>query len=109
MSRLADSPVTPERRGADRTALADRSRVAILVAAMVVLAPAVAFACPVCGLGNAGDNNWAYGAMSIVLSVLPLGMLVGGSFWLYRRVKQREEGPEEELATEPRPADRRQP
>ena len=109
MARLGDSADGFERRRKDRPAVGDRSRAAILATAIVALVPATTFACPVCGVGNAGDNNWAYGAMSIVLSVLPLGMLVGGSFWLYRRVKQREDGPEEGLATEPGPADRRQP
>jgi hypothetical protein len=30
--------------------------------------------------------------MSAILSVLPLGMMIGGAVWLSRRVKQREGG-----------------
>jgi hypothetical protein len=63
---------------------------------LVLALPGVAFACPVCGLGT-GDNTWAYAAMSVVLSVLPLGMFAAGTVWLSRRVKQHDgngSGPE---------------
>ena len=61
-------------------------------AALAVLAfPGVALACPVCGLGNGGDNEWAYATMSVILSALPLGMMVAGTVWLSRRVKKADE------------------
>jgi hypothetical protein len=57
-----------------------------LIATLIVLAtPAFAFACPVCGTTGANDNGWAYFAMTIVLSGLPLGMIGGVVFWVYRR------------------------
>lgn len=55
-----------------------------------MLLPASAWACPACGLAGAGDNNGAYVAMSVMLSILPLGMIGGVAFWLYRRVTRRE-------------------
>src|SRR6188768_4054056 len=51
--------------------------------------PAIALACPVCGLGT-GDNEWAYAVMSVILSALPLGMFAAGTVWLSRRVKQHD-------------------
>jgi hypothetical protein len=60
--------------------------------AVLLAVPSIAAACPVCGLASGGGNEWAYTAMSAILSVLPLGMMIGGSVWLYRRVKQREGG-----------------
>jgi hypothetical protein len=57
----------------------------------VLAAPAVALACPVCGLAGTSDNTWAYGAMSVMLSAVPLGMIVGVSTWLVRRNNKRDE------------------
>jgi hypothetical protein len=58
----------------------------VLFATLIVLAtPAFALACPVCGTAGANDNGWAYFAMTIVLSGLPLGMIGGVVFWVYRR------------------------
>ena len=59
--------------------------------AVVAGAPSVALACPVCGLGNGGDSEWAYTTMSVMLSALPLGMMVAGTVWLSRRVKKADE------------------
>lgn len=69
---------------------AGRSRVVgIATSAVVLLAltPAPALACPVCGLAGPGDNGWAYALMSAMLSALPLGMIGGIAFWVYRRAK----------------------
>ncbi|MBX7098238.1 MAG: hypothetical protein K1X89_11040 [Myxococcaceae bacterium] len=33
------------------------------------------------------DTEWAYIAMTAVLSLLPLGMMGGVAFWLYRRAR----------------------
>ena len=58
----------------------------VLTAVLFTLAvPAVALACPVCGASGATDNAWAYGAMTVVLSGLPLGMIGGVVFWVHRR------------------------
>ena len=53
--------------------------------AMVLAAPAAALACPVCGTSGTDNNAWAYGAMTVVLSVLPLGMIGGVVYWVSRR------------------------
>lgn len=64
----------------------------VLVAPLLTLAaPAVAFACPVCGASGLSDNSWAYGAMTAVLSGLPLGMIGGVLFWVHRRSSRRDE------------------
>jgi hypothetical protein len=47
----------------------------------------VLFACPVCGLASAADNQSSYVSMSVMLSILPLGMMGGMAFWLYRKSK----------------------
>lgn len=64
----------------------------LVVLSSVLLAPTRAFACPVCGLAGPGDNGWAYFAMTMVLSVLPLGFIGGVVFWLYRRASETDEG-----------------
>jgi Na+/melibiose symporter-like transporter len=51
----------------------------------VVAAPAAALACPVCGLAGPGNNGWAYLAMTIMMSVVPLAFIGGVVFWVYRR------------------------
>jgi hypothetical protein len=56
-----------------------------LLALCVLATPALALACPVCGTAGPGDNGWAYFAMTMVLSGLPLGMIGGVVFWVYRR------------------------
>ncbi|MCC7042358.1 MAG: hypothetical protein IT183_00710 [Acidobacteria bacterium] len=59
-----------------------RSAAAIL---FMLATPAVALACPVCGTAGPNDNGWAYFAMTIVLSGLPLGMIGGVVYWVHRR------------------------
>jgi hypothetical protein len=67
----------------------------VLIAAIVLLAfPAAALACPVCGLAGTGDNSDAYVEMSVMLSVVPLGMIGGVAFWLFRRSKRVTSRPE---------------
>jgi hypothetical protein len=52
---------------------------------MLVLVSA-AWACPVCGAPGA-SNEWAYVAMTVVLSLLPLGFMGGVGWWIYQHVK----------------------
>jgi hypothetical protein len=59
-------------------------RTTALALAMIAL-PAVLWACPVCGLASASDNQSSYVSMSVMLSALPLGMMAGIAFWLYRK------------------------
>ena len=52
-------------------------------AALLALLPALALACPVCGGG--GDSPRSQAAFfntTILLSLLPLGMIGGGVWWL---------------------------
>jgi hypothetical protein len=42
-------------------------------------------ACAVCGLMGTGENGWAYLAMTLVMSALPLVMIGGMTWWVYRR------------------------
>ena len=57
---------------------------AALLAAVLVSLPAIAAACPSCGVGN-GRNKMAYFVTTIFLSLLPLGLIGAGLFWLVRR------------------------
>jgi hypothetical protein len=59
-------------------------RIVPIVVLLVFGVPAAALACPVCGTAGANDNGWAYFAMTIVLSGLPLGMMGGVGYWVYR-------------------------
>lgn len=59
----------------------------------VFAAPAAALACPVCGLAGPGDNGWAYFAMTMVMSILPLGFMGGVAYWVYRRTRLHEDQP----------------
>ncbi len=45
-------------------------------------------ACAVCGLVGSGDSGIAYLVMTIVMSALPLLMIGGVSWWVYRRSRQ---------------------
>jgi hypothetical protein len=58
---------------------------ALATAIALVLWPAPALACAVCGAGGTGDNAWAYTVMSVVLSLLPLAMIGGTVYWVARR------------------------
>lgn len=48
---------------------------------------ALVFACSVCGAGQEG-TEWAYLAMTGIVSLLPLAMIGGVAGWLYRAAKQ---------------------
>ena len=64
----------------------DALAVGSLVAALLLIAPGPALACPVCGLAGTDDSNSAYVAMTIMLSALPLGMIAGVAIWIRRRI-----------------------
>jgi hypothetical protein len=49
-----------------------------LPALVALAAPAVAWACPVCGGPNLNLNKWAFDASTVMLSALPLAMLAAG-------------------------------
>lgn len=59
-------------------------------------------ACSVCGAGQE-NTEWAYLAMTGVVSLSPLAMIGGIAFWLYRASKARdaEEAERAQIAREP--------
>jgi hypothetical protein len=57
------------------------------VGVLVLSVPASVDACAVCGLTGTRDNGFAYLAMTVVMSGLPLAMIGGVVFWVYRRTK----------------------
>ena len=61
---------------------------AALAAAALALLPALAHACAVCGGGNPA-NRFAFFASTIALSLIPLGLFVGGFLWLRARLRER--------------------
>lgn len=65
---------------------------AIAVAA-VFLFPESAQACAVC-FDMKAETRWAFVATTVFLSLLPLGMIGGGIYWLWRRARMlaEEEG-----------------
>ena len=65
---------------------------------------ALLLACSVCGAGQEG-TEWAYLAMTGIVSLLPLAMIGGVAGWLYRASKQRDADEAAQRAT-PGPAPR---
>ena len=61
----------------------------LLVLLGVVLVPALAFACPTCGLPLPQTKS-TYEVMSIILSLLPLGMVFGVVGYVAHRVRVME-------------------
>ena len=57
-----------------------------LLALPALLAAAPSWACTVCGVGQAG-TEWAYVAMTAVLSLLPLALIGGVAGWLFLRAR----------------------
>lgn len=63
--------------------------------------PAVAHACPVCFSAQNEENRFAFVAMTIFLTLLPLGMLGLGMGWAWRRMRSLENvGPERPTHTD---------
>lgn len=58
-------------------------RRAVVLATVLALLPAVAQACPTCGVGN-GRNKIAFFVTTVFLSLLPLAMLAGIILWIVR-------------------------
>jgi hypothetical protein len=54
--------------------------------------PSAAWACAVCGAATPNDQS-AYLVMTIVMSLLPLGLLGGIGFWVYRGATSSDVGP----------------
>jgi hypothetical protein len=60
-----------------------------LVTLPALLAAAPTWACTVCGIGQE-NTEWAYVAMTAVLSLLPLALIGGVAGWLYVRARAHE-------------------
>ena len=58
--------------------------VAAAAVALLVLAPEVALACPVC-FDPRDENRFAFLATTIFLSLLPLGLVAGVLLWIRHR------------------------
>ena len=77
-----------------------------LAAALVLLVPVRASACAVCGGGNPA-NRFAFFMMTIVLSLLPLGLFAAAFLWLRSRLRARggtEFAERDAVSVTPRPA-----
>lgn len=61
-----------------------RRAFAPLLAALLTSLPAIAAACPSCGVGN-GRNKMAFFLTTIFLSLLPLALIGAGLFYLARK------------------------
>jgi hypothetical protein len=65
----------------------------LLAAAILLVDPAVAEACSVCGGGDSSEESkMAFIVTTAMLSFLPLGMLGGLAYWIRKRVKAIESG-----------------
>lgn len=56
----------------------------LLVVAGTSLVPAAAWACPACMVGDPKTAGTYFG-MTLVMSVLPMLLIVGLAYWLWRR------------------------
>lgn len=59
-----------------------------LLGLALLAGPELARACAVCGGGNPA-NRFTYFASTVGLSLLPLGLFVGGFLWLRQRLADR--------------------
>ena len=62
-------------------------RLLTAIGAIILALPASIEACAVCGLSGTRDSWLAYLVMTLVMSALPLVMIGGVAFWVYRRSK----------------------
>jgi hypothetical protein len=83
-----------------------------LVTLALILLPAAAEACAVCGAA-AERNRAAFLGTTIFLSLLPLGMIGGGLYWLRKRGREfwgaefeDRDTPAEDSGRDPAPAER---
>lgn len=75
--------MSPSRPTAARTALP-----AALLAALLALAPRAAWACSVCSAGRDDETRVAFLVTTGLLTVLPLAMVGGLAWWLWRRARE---------------------
>ncbi len=59
--------------------------------ALLVLAPRIALACPVCMAGRDDETRAAFILTTLFLTVLPLALIGGFVWWLTRRARTLEQ------------------
>ena len=77
------------------TRLIRRASVAVLAAALILALPEAAAACAVC-FDPRAENRMAFLATTAFLSLLPLGMVGGMGFWLWKRAQDVDDEPSED-------------
>ncbi len=60
-----------------------------LTVAWVALAPSLALACPVCGVGSE-ESQAAYIGSTVFMSLLPLLLIGAGVWWFGKRIKAQD-------------------
>lgn len=70
------------------------------VGALLVLFPEAAAACPVC-FSATEENRLAFLGTTVLLSLLPLGMVAGAGLWIRKRARERDDGSEDRDRPEP--------
>jgi hypothetical protein len=69
---------------------APRSLWILLLGGLVWLAPEAAAACAACYGGGTEESRTAFIATTVFMSVLPLGMVGGLVWWIWRRMREIE-------------------
>jgi hypothetical protein len=75
-----------------------------LVGALLAGAPRVAHACAVCFTGREDDARVAFIGTTVLLTLLPLAMIGGVAWWLWRRARALEREADAEPSGLPLPA-----
>ena len=57
----------------------------LILAALAILIPAAGWACPACMVGDPKTASTYFG-MTLVMSALPLVLIGGVGYWLWRRL-----------------------
>ncbi len=68
-----------------------RNAYAGALVALLVLAPRIALACPVCMAGRDDETRTAFLLTTLFLTVLPLALIGGFVWWLTRRARTLEQ------------------
>lgn len=66
--------------------------VALALVALILVAPALADACPVCNSAKNEQSRIAFLVTTAFLSLLPLGLVAGVLYWLRSSIRAAEQG-----------------
>ena len=66
--------------------------IALALGALLLSAPALAEACPVCNAAKNEESRIAFLVTTAFLSLLPLGLVAGVLLWLRSSIRAAEEG-----------------